>query len=58
LPTMPAGNYRLFGDIVHADGYPETLTAELSLDALRSGTLQGDDAFGFSTLFEQRWVNK
>jgi len=29
LPTMPPGTYRLYGDIVHANGFPETLTADL-----------------------------
>ncbi len=58
LPAMPAGNYRLFGDIVHADGYPETLTAALSLGALRTGQPQGDDAIGFSPPFGEHWVNR
>ncbi len=31
LPSMPAGNYRLYADIVHANGFPETLTAELNV---------------------------
>ena len=26
---MPAGTYRLYADIVHANGFPETLTADL-----------------------------
>ena len=29
LPAMPAGTYRLYGDIVHRSGFPETLTATL-----------------------------
>jgi hypothetical protein len=29
LPAMPAGNYKLYADIVHANGFPETLTADL-----------------------------
>jgi hypothetical protein len=29
LPSMPPGKYRLYGDIVHANGFPETLTADL-----------------------------
>ena len=33
LPSMPAGTYRLYGDIVHANGFPETLTAELVVPA-------------------------
>ncbi len=30
LPAMPAGTYRLYADIVHRNGFPETLTAELT----------------------------
>ena len=55
LPTKPAGNYRFFGDIVHADGYPETLTAALTLSALQAGQPEGDDAIGFSSPFEQHF---
>jgi hypothetical protein len=58
LPAMPAGHYRLFGDIVHADGYPETLTAELTLGSLQGGLPQGDDAIGFSAPFAEKWVTK
>jgi hypothetical protein len=29
LPAMPPGTYRLYGDIVHANGFPETLTSDL-----------------------------
>lgn len=31
LPSMPAGEYRLYADIVHANGFPETLTAKLTV---------------------------
>jgi hypothetical protein len=26
LPAMPPGEYLLYGDVVHANGFPETLT--------------------------------
>jgi hypothetical protein len=29
LPSMPPGTYRLYADIVHGNGFPETLTADL-----------------------------
>ena len=29
LPAMPAGTYHLYGDIVHRNGFPETLTATM-----------------------------
>lgn len=46
LPSTVAGHYKLFADIVHADGFPETMTAEIDLPALSSRPLSGDDASG------------
>lgn len=48
LPTMPAGEYRLFADIVHANGFPETLTGTLDVPpAMQGSALGADDAEGF-----------
>ena len=45
LPAMPAGTYRLFGDIVHRNGFPETLTATLVVPPRVSDTkLDNEDA--------------
>jgi hypothetical protein len=45
LPAIPAGKYRLFADIVHANGIPETGTAEMELSQVAPGaTLGVDDA--------------
>ncbi len=44
LPSMPAGQYRLYGDIVHRNGLPETLVAEVDWPAITGEPLQGDDA--------------
>jgi len=44
LPTMPAGRYALFGDIVHANGLPETATTQLTLPDIEGRPLTGDDA--------------
>ena len=45
LPVMPPGTYKLFGDIVHANGFPETLTASLNLPpGLPGKPLDGEDA--------------
>ena len=45
LPSMPPGTYRLYGDIVHANGFPETLTADLSVPADMPGApLASEDA--------------
>jgi hypothetical protein len=46
LPAMPKGEYRLFADVVHADGFPETAVADLSLDVPHGRELAGDDASG------------
>ena len=45
LPAMPAGHYRLFGDIVHKTGLPETLTATLDVpQGFGGGALATEDA--------------
>ncbi len=46
LPSTVAGHYKLYADIVHSDGFPETMTAEIDLPALKSRSLAGDDAYG------------
>lgn len=47
LPAMPAGEYRLFGDIVHRNGFPETLTTSLKVpERPNAAALSGDDAGG------------
>lgn len=44
LPSMPAGRYRLFGDIVHRSGLPETVTAEIDIPEIAGTPLSGDDS--------------
>ncbi len=45
MPQMPAGRYRLFGDIVHRSGFPETLTATLEVpQGFHGGALSPEDA--------------
>jgi hypothetical protein len=41
---MPAGRYALFGDIVHANGIGETVTAQIDLPEIHGVPLTGDDA--------------
>ena len=46
LPPMPAGRYKLFGDLVHENGLPETAVAEIALPEIAGRPLAGDDAAG------------
>jgi hypothetical protein len=46
LPSVPAGNYRLYADVVHAGGFPETITGSIALPSIKGSPLQGDDAQG------------
>jgi hypothetical protein len=47
LPAMPHGTYRLYADVVHANGFPETLMSSIGLDRSTTGReLAGDDASG------------
>jgi hypothetical protein len=49
LPSMPAGSYNLYADVVHEDGFPETMTASLKLPQMTGRPLAGDDAMGAGT---------
>lgn len=44
LPTLPAGDYKIYADIVHATGFPETEVATLNLHQISGQPLSGDDA--------------
>jgi len=47
LPPVPAGEYQLYGDVVHHDGFGETMVARLVVPADLAGTpVSGDDAAG------------
>jgi hypothetical protein len=47
LPTMPEGQYKLYADIVHHTGFPETQVATVNLTAVTGETLSGDDSGSF-----------
>ena len=44
LPLLPAGHYRVFADIVHKTGFPETQVGEIDLTEGSGRPLEGDDA--------------
>jgi hypothetical protein len=44
LPIMPEGQYKLYADIVHHTGFPETQVATVNLPAINGEALSGDDA--------------
>jgi hypothetical protein len=46
LPILPEGQYKLFGDIVHHTGFPETEVATVNMPAVAGEPLRGDDAGG------------
>jgi len=43
LPAMPPGEYALYGDVVHANGFPETLVAKLEVPEGMTGAPLGPD---------------
>jgi hypothetical protein len=47
LPIMPEGQYKLYADIVHHTGFPETQVATVNLPAVTGEPLSGDDAGSF-----------
>ncbi len=46
LPSVPAGNYHLYADVVHAIGFPETIVGDIALSQISGRPLVGDDAEG------------
>jgi hypothetical protein len=45
LPSMPAGEYSLYGDVVHANGFPETLLSKITVPGgMHGGALNSEDA--------------
>jgi hypothetical protein len=59
LPAIRAGRYRLFADIVHASGIPETGTAEIQISQIAPGAAPGpDDAAGAGSPVAQAEFNR
>jgi hypothetical protein len=44
LPSMPAGRYQIFADIVDKDGFPWTLVGTVDLPEIHGTALTGDDS--------------
>jgi hypothetical protein len=44
LPSMPAGSYQVFADIVDKDGFPWTLVGTVDLPQIQGQALAGDDS--------------
>jgi hypothetical protein len=44
LPSMPAGHYEVFADIVDSDGFPWTLVGNVDIPQIQSKALAGDDS--------------
>ncbi len=58
LPAMKPGLYRLYADIVHANGFPETPVAQVTIpEGLKGRPLEGDDASGSATPWENAPVS-
>ncbi len=43
LPALPAGRYRVYGDIVHETGFPQTLTDVVEIPAIPAGSATDPD---------------
>ena len=46
LPSMPAGEYHLYADVVHKNGFPETPVATIRLPEIQGSPLVGDNSSG------------
>lgn len=44
LPSLPAGRYRIYADIVHENGFPETQVGTIDVPSIQGETLSGDDS--------------
>jgi hypothetical protein len=53
LPTVSAGHYRIFADIVHRSGFPETLVGEVDLPEVAGKPLVNDDCEWSGTALSQ-----
>jgi hypothetical protein len=58
LPAMKQGSYRLYADIVHANGFPETPVGRVTIpEGMKGRPLEGDDASGSATPWQNAPVS-
>lgn len=43
LPSMPAGKYQIYADVVHHTGFPETFVGSIDIPEIPTGDFTGDD---------------
>ena len=48
VPSLPAGRYRVYGDIVHESGYSQTLVSHVEIGATSTGTPRDPDDSWFT----------
>jgi len=59
LPRMEPGDYRLYADIVHANGFPETPVGQVHIPpGLPGRALEGDDAGTTASSWQQASTSK
>jgi hypothetical protein len=59
LPSIPAGSYEMFADVIHATGVPETITGQFTTTGMGGTPLTGDDsgwALGLEYETSIEWV--
>lgn len=58
LPPMPSGEYTLYADVVHEDGFAETVVGDIGLPQIvNAPRLSGDDAMGMAEpLMNADWL--
>jgi hypothetical protein len=54
LPIIPEGQYKLYADIVHHTGFPETQVATVNLPSIAGEALSGDDSGAFDLVAAEK----
>ena len=52
LPSITAGKYKVFADIVRGTGFPETMVSEINLPNVQGKAFSGDDSGAEAPTFE------